>query len=142
MFFCLSCQIHNFSLHSIFLKKSWKSLTKTLSRTKMTRWLNPRKSHWRERLSTVDLLVLTGLDQFCFLLKVLYAFLHNKQPSWGGQLYWAFHSSQLAFPDESLVNHNWLNNQIPKIHFLQLVGIQPVGNLSLGYQSLRHKNFN
>ena len=31
--------------------------------------VNPGKSYWRGRLSTVDLLVLTRLDQLVFILK-------------------------------------------------------------------------
>ncbi len=37
--------------------------------------LQPGKSHWGGRLSTVDLLVLTILDQLIFKLKVFFSFL-------------------------------------------------------------------
>jgi hypothetical protein len=42
--------------------------------------LHPRKSYWRGRLSTVDLLVLTSLDKLLFILKPLFANLQNKLP--------------------------------------------------------------
>jgi hypothetical protein len=35
----------------------------------------PRKSYWRGMLSTVDLLVLTSLDQSLFILKILFTFI-------------------------------------------------------------------
>jgi hypothetical protein len=35
---------------------------------------SPGKSYWEVRLSTVDLLVLTRLDQFVFKLKILFSF--------------------------------------------------------------------
>ncbi len=38
------------------------------------------KSYWRGRLTTVDLLVLTTLDQLIFILKILFMFLQNKLP--------------------------------------------------------------
>ncbi len=52
--------------------------------------LQSRKSYWRGRLSTVDLLVLTRLDQLLFYWKYYIPLLQNKLPKWGGQLYWAF----------------------------------------------------
>ncbi len=39
----------------------------------------PGKPFWGERISTVDLLVLTSLDQLIFKLKILFLFLQNKQ---------------------------------------------------------------
>jgi hypothetical protein len=35
------------------------------------KYVQPEKSHWRGRLSTVDLLVLTSLKKFLFVLKIL-----------------------------------------------------------------------
>jgi hypothetical protein len=50
------------------------------------------KPYWKGRLSTVDLLVLTSLNQllFLFVLQTIFTFLQNKLPKWGGHLYWAF----------------------------------------------------
>ncbi len=57
----------------------------------LLRWrVRTRKSYWRERLSTVNLLVLTRLDQLFVILRELFTFLQNKLPQLGGQLYWAF----------------------------------------------------
>jgi hypothetical protein len=53
----------------------------------------PRKSYWRGRLSTIDLLMLTSLDQLLFMLKILFTFLQNKLTQWGGQMYCAFRLS-------------------------------------------------
>ncbi len=45
----------------------------------------------RERLITIDLLVLTSLVQPIILyLKYYFPLLQNKLPWWGGQLYWSF----------------------------------------------------
>jgi len=49
----------------------------------------------RERLSTVDLLVLTSLDQLLLTLKLIFTFLQNELPQRGGQLYLPL---QLVFP--------------------------------------------
>ncbi len=40
----------------------------------MWSYLQPGKSYWRGRLSTIDLLVLSGLDQLLFMLKILFTF--------------------------------------------------------------------
>ncbi len=48
------------------------------------------KTNWRGRLSTVDLLALTSLDQLLLKLKTFFTFLQNELPKWGVQLYWAF----------------------------------------------------
>ncbi len=53
-------------------------------------WSDRAGSYRRGRLSTVDLLVLTSLDQPLLILKMLFYFLQNELPQWGGQLYWAF----------------------------------------------------
>ncbi len=48
------------------------------------------KPYWRGRISTVDLHVLSSLDQLLFILKILFTFLQNNPPQWGRQPYWAF----------------------------------------------------
>jgi hypothetical protein len=58
-----------------------------------------REALRRGRFSTVDLLVLTSLDQLLVILKHDLPFLQKKLPQWGGQLYWAF----------PLVSIPWLN---------------------------------
>ena len=45
-----------------------------------THTYKPGKTNWRGRLSTVDLLVLTSLDQLLLKLKTLFTFLLNKLP--------------------------------------------------------------
>ncbi len=44
------------------------------------RWQRPGNPYWRGRLSTVDLLVLTSLDQLVKILKTLFTFLQSKLP--------------------------------------------------------------
>ncbi len=44
----------------------------------------PGKPYWRRRISTVDLLVLTSLDQLLFILKILFTFF-TKQPTLMGR---------------------------------------------------------
>jgi hypothetical protein len=48
------------------------------------------KPYWRGKSSTVNLLVLTSLDQLIFILNIFLLMLQNKLPLWGGQLYYAF----------------------------------------------------
>ncbi len=45
------------------------------------------KPYQRGRLSTINLLVLTGLDQLLFILKIVSTFLQKKLPQLGGLLY-------------------------------------------------------
>jgi hypothetical protein len=55
-----------------------------------------RNSCWRGRLSTVNLRVLTSLDQLLLILQTLFTFLQNKLPYWGGQQsYWAWYLHSL-----------------------------------------------
>jgi hypothetical protein len=60
------------------------------------------KSYWRGRLSTVDLLVLSSLDQLLLKLKLLYAYL-TKQATLMRRLTVLSLLPQLVFPaDKSL----------------------------------------
>ncbi len=59
------------------------------------------KTKWRERLSTVDLLVITTLEQLIFMLKIVFTLLEKQATSRGGQMYLAF-PFQLVFPDPTL----------------------------------------
>ena len=43
-------------------------------------WVETGKSYWGGKLSTVDLLVLTSLDQLIFKLKILFSFHTKKLP--------------------------------------------------------------
>ncbi len=45
------------------------------------------KSYWRGKLRTVDLLVLTSLNKYLLILKIIIYFLQNKIPKCGGQLH-------------------------------------------------------
>jgi len=56
----------------------------------MLRWEKAGKSHWRRRISTVDLLVLTSLNQLLFIMQILFTFLLKKLSYSGGQPYWTF----------------------------------------------------
>ncbi len=64
-------------------------------------WIFPsvyaRRSYWRGRLSTVDLLVLTSLDQLLFTLKILFTFL-TKQATIMRKSTVLSLSPQLVFP--------------------------------------------
>jgi len=53
-------------------------------------WVESGNASWGGRLNTIDLLVLTSLYQFRFILKMFLPLLQNRLPWWGGQLYWAF----------------------------------------------------
>ncbi len=57
----------------------------------------PGKSYWRGRLRTVDLLVLTSLDQLLFILKILFTFL-TKQAISMRRLTVLSRPPQLVFP--------------------------------------------
>jgi hypothetical protein len=54
----------------VYLAISWQA--KSLGRVK------PGNPYWRGRLSTVDLLALTSLDQLLFIMQTLCTFLQNK----------------------------------------------------------------
>ncbi len=56
------------------------------------------KPYLMGRLSTIDLLVLTIVDQLIFLLKKLFIFLQNKLLYWEGLLYWVFSFSVPCIP--------------------------------------------
>jgi hypothetical protein len=61
----------------------WLLLKDCFNLLMLSSWIwaqNPGKSYCRIRLSTVDLLVLTSLDQLLFKLKICFALLVNKQP--------------------------------------------------------------
>ncbi len=61
--------------------------------------------HWRERISTLDLLVLTSWDQLLFIQKLYIYVLQNTLFKWGGQLYWVFPLASFnAIIDNS---YNW-----------------------------------
>jgi hypothetical protein len=58
--------------------------------------IRPGNLYWRGRLSTVDLLVLTSINQLIFRLKIFLPVLQNKLPNRGGQVYWALPFSQCS----------------------------------------------
>ncbi len=71
----------------------------SLSRlTSIHLWVRPTrgKSDWRGRLSMIDLLAPTSLDQLLFILKTLLSYLQNNLTQWGGQLSWL--PPMLVFP--------------------------------------------
>jgi hypothetical protein len=77
-----------------------------------------RESYWRAKLSTVDLSVLTSLDQLLFILKILFTLLINKIPQWGCELYKAFPFSKAsllrAVPfDDKLTISNTILREAP-----------------------------
>ncbi len=65
-----------------------------------------------ERMSTVDLLVVTSVYPLPFIFcEDLFTFLQNKQPWWGGQPYWAFPFSYCSLLQVSMFlcgNHSSL----------------------------------
>ncbi len=60
------------------------------------------KPYWRGRIRTVDLLVLTSLDQLLFKLKLNFLFLQNNLSLLWGQLHWAFPFSNSSLAPVSL----------------------------------------
>ncbi len=59
---------------------SKKTMPKGLFEQAIVKKLQSGKSYWGERLSTVDLLVLTSLDQLVFVLLYWKYYLQNKLP--------------------------------------------------------------
>jgi hypothetical protein len=48
------------------------------------------KPNWKERHSTIDLLLLTSFKNLIFILNVLFDFYTMQAPPWGDEPYWAF----------------------------------------------------
>ncbi len=61
----------------------------------------PGKPYWRGRLSTVDLLVLTGLDQLLLIVKILFTFFTNQATLMRRSTVLSF-SLRLVFPASPL----------------------------------------
>jgi hypothetical protein len=64
----------------------------------------PGKLYWRGRLSTVDLLVLTSLDQLLLIMQTLLSF--NKTSFLNEELHCTV-PLQLVFPVSTLTYHEW-----------------------------------
>ncbi len=84
------------------------------------------KPYWRERISTVDLLVLTSLDQLLFKLK-LYISIFTKQVK-GGQLYSAFPFSKSSLPSSELL-HKFVYNR--QLLIIKILAVRNKSNLLL-----------
>jgi len=75
---------------------------KALIHFKSKTLLKPGKTYWRERVNTVDLLVLTSLDQLLFTLKILFSFFFTKQAPLMRKSIVLSLSLQLLFPAPTL----------------------------------------
>ena len=86
----------------------------------------PGKSNWRGRLSTVDLLVLTSLDQLLLTLKVLFTFF-TKQPTIMRRSTVLKLPPQLVFPASSI--HLYINPLPCDLFNLHRTGLHSVSSI-------------
>ncbi len=89
------------TVQGTYLTQCYKADTWKLFTFSVVPSIIPGNPYWRGRLSTVDLLVLTSLDQPLLKMLTLFTYKQNKQPLSVGQPYWAF-----PFSKSSLIIHD------------------------------------
>ncbi len=92
----------------MFAYKHLKTNVHQTSRRKYLKMEVPRNPNRRERLSTVDLLVLTSSDQLIFTLKISFAFV-TKQATLRRRSSVLSRPLQLAFPGSAIIELNNLS---------------------------------
>ncbi len=92
------CFIVGLGMNSIILTSWQLSITNSSDgiRAPFKVRFNAGNPYWRDRLSTVGLLVLNSLEQLLLIMQTSFIFLPNKLPERGGQRYWAFYFSKCS----------------------------------------------
>jgi hypothetical protein len=131
--------MNSFNVKMIFLDlpfRKWKLLSEVvvaLSRNEQSTFLTSPKIHkpgkpsWRERLCTVNLLVLTNLDHLLFILKTLFTFFREQASLMRRSTVLSLPNEEVNLTEPSLqisfpANHYWWKhamNKNPHLNKLQ-----------------------